>query len=102
MEQGLNEGGFLVCKFIFRVSSEGFVRLLPLNLNSLSDCQGSLRCRGVTKKRQMKKIVSLMTKILLSPRLKTRLARLPNALFTHESIALLSGCSEKILGYNFI
>lgn len=24
MEPGLNDGGFLVCKFIFRVSSEGF------------------------------------------------------------------------------
>lgn len=87
MEQGLNEGGFLVCKFVFQVSSEGFVRLFLLN--SLSDCQDNLPCRGMTKKRQMKKIVSLMTKILLSPRLKTRLARLPNALFTHMMCQLL-------------
>jgi hypothetical protein len=99
MEQGLNESGFLVCKFIFRVSSEGFVRLLLLN--PLSGCQGSLPCRGMTKKRQMKTMVSLMTKILLSPRLKTRLDRSPNALFMllasrlyDVSIALLSGCSE--------
>jgi len=58
MEQGLNGGGFLVCKFIFRVSSEGFLTLRPLN--SFSDCQGNLPCRGMTKERPMKGMATLM------------------------------------------
>jgi hypothetical protein len=58
MEQGLNDGGFLVCKFIFRVSSGDFLILRPLN--SSSDCQGSLPCRNTTKERPMKVIITLM------------------------------------------
>ena len=58
MEQGLNDGGFLVCKFIFRVSSGGFLTLRPLN--SSSDCQGSLPYRNMTKERPMKVITLTM------------------------------------------
>jgi hypothetical protein len=58
MEQGLNDGGFLVCKFIFRVSSEGFLTLRLLN--PFSDCQGNLPCRSMTKERPMKEMATLM------------------------------------------
>ena len=58
MEQGLNDGGFFVCKFIFRVSSGGLLTLRPLN--SSSDCQGSLLCRSMMKERPTKGMATLM------------------------------------------
>lgn len=60
MEKGLNNGGFLVCKFIFRVSSDGFPPFPAINFSS--ECQDRPPCRDETWERQM-----MMTVVMKMP-----------------------------------
>jgi hypothetical protein len=65
MEKGLNDGGFLVCKFIFRVSSDASYNH-TLDYFFSSECRGSLPCRRRTREKQMMTTV-VMEILLLSP-----------------------------------